>query len=253
MEARELPILTMIDRINQQLMTRIVKKQEEGEKFTGPICPKLAKKLTKFVDLASECFLQPAGTGVFYVHFRGKDYIVELLNRSCTCRRWNQSGIPCHHAIACLRHERKIPCDHVHPAYSVRRFKKAYAHNIMPCRDKSEWDHVVNCPNVAPPHYEKKVGRPKKSRRKQPEEKQSHSGGSVMSKHGVIIHCGHCGKPGHNKGGCSWAKAGMPPKKVVRKKNRALPNDLDEDVPVITQVIVLFIVPILLLLHEKGV
>jgi hypothetical protein len=236
LEARELPILTMIDRINQQLMTRVVNKQDEGEKFSGPICPKISKKLSKFTDLSAECYVLPAGAGVFDVKFRDKEYIVELLNKSCTCRRWNLSGIPCHHAIACMRRERITPNDQVHPCYSVQRFIRAYAHNIMPCRDKSEWANVVNCPNVAPPHYEKKVGRPKKSRRKQPEEKQSKRGGTMMSKHGVVIHCSHCGNPGHNKSGCSWYKAGMPPKKQARKRKRAVPNDSEEDAPVITQV-----------------
>ena len=233
-----MPILTMIDRINQQLMTRIVNKQTEGEKWSGPICPKIVNKLTKFVDLSAECFVMPTGSGVFDVKFRDKDYIVELLNKSCTCRRWNLSGIPCHHAIACMQHERILPVDQVHSSYSVERFKRAYAHNIMPCRDKSEWDNVINCPQVAPPHYEKKVGRPKKNRRKQPEEKQSKGGGTIMSKHGVTIHCSYCAKPGHNKGGCSWAKAGMPPKKQMRRKNRALPDDAEEDIPVITQVVI---------------
>ncbi|KAM0921562.1 hypothetical protein ACQ4PT_006755 [Festuca glaucescens] len=241
LEARELPVLTMIDKINQQLMTRVCSKQDEGEKFPGPVCPKKklnTTKLTKLVDLAAECYVLPAGSGVFDVRFRDKQYIVELLNRSCTCRRWDLSGIPCHHAIACMRHERISPTDHVHPAYSVQRFRRAYAHNIMPCRDKSEWAVVDNCPQVAPPHYEKKVGRPKKNRRKQPEEKQSKKGGLVMSKHGVIIHCSHCGNPGHNKSGCSWYKAGMPPKKQRIKKSRAMPDDSEEDnVPVITQVI----------------
>ncbi|KAM0915074.1 hypothetical protein ACQ4PT_011100 [Festuca glaucescens] len=235
LEARELPMLTMIDRINQQLMTRVRSKQDEGEKFPGPICPKIATKLTKFVDLAAECYVLPAGSGVFDVRFRDRQYIVELLNRSCTCRIWDLSGIPCHHAIACMRHERITPTDQVHPAYSVQRFRRAYAHNIMPCRDKSEWAIVDNCPKVAPPHYEKKVGRPKKNRRKQPEEKQSKKGGIAMSKHGVIIHCSHCGNPRHNKSGCSWYKAGMPPKKQRRKKHRPMSDDSEEDVPVITQ------------------
>ncbi|KAM0923447.1 hypothetical protein ACQ4PT_005517 [Festuca glaucescens] len=47
---------------------------------------------------------------------------------------------------------------------------------------------------------------------------------------------GHCGNPGHNKSGCSWYKAGMPPKKQRRKKSRAMLDDSEEeDVPVITQ------------------
>ena len=60
-----------------------------------------------------------------------------------------------------------------------------------------------------------------------------------MSKHGVVIHCSHCGKPGHNKGGCNWAKDGMPPKKQLRRKNITFPSvegSEEDDVPVITQV-----------------
>ena len=71
------------------------------------------------------------------------------------------TGIPCNHAIAALRHER-IPAESVVPAcYSVDSFNKAYEFNIWPCRDQREWEHV-NGPQVGPPVYEKKVGRPKK-------------------------------------------------------------------------------------------
>ncbi|KAM0860697.1 hypothetical protein ACQ4PT_046370 [Festuca glaucescens] len=107
--------------------------------------------------------------------------------------------------------------------------------NRIAARDKLECSQH-NCPKDAPPHYEKKVGRPKKNRRKQPEEKQSKKGGIVLSKHGVIIHCSHCGNPGHNKSGCSWYKAGMPPKKQRRKKNSPLLDDSEEeDVPIVTR------------------
>ena len=52
------------------------------------------------------------------------------------------------------------------------------------------WERV-NGPQVLPPVYEKKVGRPPKSRRKQPHEVQG-GHGPKMSKHSVIIKCGYC-------------------------------------------------------------
>ena len=70
----------------------------------------------------------------------------------------------CCHAIACLRHERIQPESVLPGCYSVDTFKNAYQFSIWPCRDKSEWEHV-NGPTVSPPVYEKKVGRPPKSRR----------------------------------------------------------------------------------------
>jgi hypothetical protein len=50
------------------------------------------------------------------------------------------------------------------------------------------------------------VGPRKKNRRKQPEESED---GTRVSKHGTIIHCGYCKKPGHNRGGCSDLKAAI--------------------------------------------
>ncbi|EEC80685.1 hypothetical protein OsI_23109 [Oryza sativa Indica Group] len=69
----------------------------------------------------------------------------------------------------------------------------------------------VNGPEVKPPIYEKKVGRPPKSRRKAPHEVQGKNG-SKMSKHGVEMHCSYCKEPGHNKKGCPLRKAGLRPK-----------------------------------------
>jgi len=162
LEARELPILSMFEKIKCQLMTRIVNKQNEmNDKFQGPLCPKIRKKILRRSEWANLCYALPAGHGVFQVNERDNQYIVELATKHCDCRRWDLTGIPCNHAIAALRHE-KIPAESVVPAcYSVDSFNKAYEFNIWPCRDQREWEHV-NGPQVGPPVYEKKVGRPKK-------------------------------------------------------------------------------------------
>ena len=44
------------------------------------------------------------------------------------------------------------------------------------------------------------MGRPKKNRKKAPEETEK-KGATFLSKHGVTIHCSVCRKPGHNKKG----------------------------------------------------
>lgn len=68
----------------------------------------------------------------------------------------------------------------------------------MPVRDRTAWEKM-NGVEVKPPVYVKKVGRPPKSRRKQPQELE---GGTRISKHGVVIHCGYCKHTGHNRAGC---------------------------------------------------
>jgi len=39
----------------------------------------------------------------FYVSDGIDKYVVSLKDKSCACRKWDISGIPCPHAIACMR------------------------------------------------------------------------------------------------------------------------------------------------------
>ena len=119
------------------------------------------------------------------------------------------TGLPCSHAISCLRHER-IPTESVVPnCYTIEAFRNAYGFTIWPCADKTEWAKVVGFPKVEPPVYEKKVGRPKKSSRKQPHEVTGQEGSSKMTRHGVEMYCSHCKEAGHNTAGCSLKKKGL--------------------------------------------
>ena len=79
-----------------------------------------------------------------------------------------------------------------------------------------------------PPVYEKKVGRPTKSRRKQPHEAQRKDG-SKMSRHGVEMHCSYRKQAGHNIAGCSLKKAGLKPNQQLKRKASPPQTDNAED------------------------
>jgi hypothetical protein len=159
----------MLQRIKQQPMIRYYSKQQEEVDFVGTICPKIRKKVAKNAQYANVCYALPTGQGIFQVGEREKQYIVDMRKKECECRRWQLTGIPCQHAISGLRHER-IPSETVvHECYSVQSFHRAYETIIIPCKDMATWEKV-NGSQVLPPVYEKKVGRPPKSRRKQPHE-----------------------------------------------------------------------------------
>jgi hypothetical protein len=71
----------------------------------------------------------------------------------------------------------------------------------------SEWNHVEN-PQSLPLVYEKNLGRLAKSRRKQTHE-VNRNNGTKLSKHGVVIHCKHCGEANHNAAGCKLKRMGF--------------------------------------------
>jgi hypothetical protein len=218
LEARELPILSMFEKIKSQLMTRhFNKKQELANEFSGAFCPKIRKKLLKNAEYANICYAQPSGSGIFQVSVYEYQHIVDIATKTCDCRRWQLTGIPCSHAISALRHDR-VPPESVLPhCYSIEAYNNAYGHNIWPCRDKTMWQHVEG-DEILPPVYEKKVGRPPKSRKKAPHEVQGPHG-TKLSRHGITIHCSHCTDAGHNTGGCKlrkWVTALKMPRSLLQ-------------------------------------
>lgn len=220
----------MFEKIKCQLMTRhFNKKAELANQFSGAVCPKIRSKVSKNAEFANICYPMPAGQGVFQVMVKDYQHIVDLRGQTCDCRRWQLTGIPCSHAISCLRHER-IPAESVilH-CYSIQAYNQAYGFSIWPCRDKSLWE-ATNGPQVLPPVYEKKVGRPPKSRRKQPMERQGKNG-PTMSKHGSVMHCSHCSEAGHNSHGCKLKKMGFSSqeaKELVARTSAALQAEKEQ-------------------------
>ena len=77
-------------------MTRHYSKQIEGEKMQGVICPKIKKKIEEAKELANTAYVHGSGDKLFQVGDRGVEYIVDLKTKTCTCCRWQKSGIPCY-------------------------------------------------------------------------------------------------------------------------------------------------------------
>jgi len=167
----------------------------------------------KNIEFASKYFeVLAAGKRVFSV--RGTEYthIVDINARTCDCRRWQLSGIPCGHAIACFRSERIQSESMVVSCYHRDMFLQAYV--------------LGATITILPPKYEKKVGRPPtRNRKKHPIELE---GGSKLCKHGVTMHCSYCKGPDHTKKGCVRRKLGIPPSLVKKRKRFALEPDQDE-------------------------
>ena len=127
----------------------------------------------------------------------GIRYIVCLERKTCSCGRFQHDEIPCPHAIAVLK---KKNITDVHPYcsdyYKHDALTNSYAIPMEPMPDKREWkapDSVLK-EVVLPPRYKKMSGRPRKKRKKNPDEK-------ITTKTNC---CGRCGQEGHNKRTCTF-------------------------------------------------
>ena len=69
----------------------------------------------------------------------GFRFVVNLQERTCTCRKWQVSGIPCKHALAFITSLSDEPIEkYVGLYYSVEKFGVAYSQLILAMHDKSQ-------------------------------------------------------------------------------------------------------------------
>ena len=124
-------------------------------------------------------------------------FVVNLIERTCTCRAWQGSEIPCKHAIAYIT---SIPGaileDYVHEYYSVDKFKAAYQGSVPSIPDKSCWPKVTHGFFMHPPLLKSTAGR-HKNRMKSAME--GGSGGTGSKETGKRRHkCPICKELGHH-------------------------------------------------------
>ncbi|KAG8364628.1 hypothetical protein BUALT_Bualt18G0017200 [Buddleja alternifolia] len=103
LEARNKPLLSMMECIRVYLMKRMEAKRECLSRWNIQMCPKILKKLEKLKDNTRSCISTYAGMAKFEVRdmYSGQ-YAVDLEQHTCTCRRWELCGIPCVHAISAI-------------------------------------------------------------------------------------------------------------------------------------------------------
>ncbi|BAF23783.2 Os08g0432600 [Oryza sativa Japonica Group] len=112
---------------------------------------------------------QKNGDAGFEVRDKKWRFTVDLTSKTCSCRYWQVSGIPCQHACAALFKMAQEPNNCIHECFSLERYKKTYQHVLQPVEHESAWPVSPN-PKPLPPRVKKMPGRPKKNRRKDPSE-----------------------------------------------------------------------------------
>lgn len=83
-------------------MSRFQVRREEIEKWEGLLCPNIRLKLDRIEEDARYCELHYAGDGIYEVDYKGQITVVNLVARTCSCRKWEVTGIPCCHAVSAI-------------------------------------------------------------------------------------------------------------------------------------------------------
>lgn len=213
LEARGKHVIDMLEEIRCSLMERQVRKYKEIMVVNDIICPAVRKKLEKLKFESRFCTTHPACWGSFEVHMSAEDkFVVSLDNRTCSCRVWDITRIPCVHAVSAIMYLRRDPASFAHEYYTVKMYLEAYNYGLEPLRGKTMWPQAEGYP-VLPPPIKKMPGRPKKKRR-DPDERNPKNP-NKLSKTGVVMTCRRCMQVGHNVRTCKSEPVEKPPKEKV--------------------------------------
>ncbi|KAL5574783.1 hypothetical protein UlMin_016482 [Ulmus minor] len=202
MQARDKPIITLLEMIRNYMMKRLSRKRAEIEKWKHPVGPKVFKYVEKMKSQSVYCTPVFSGNHTFQVQAGlHNQYVVDLERRTCACRKWQLVGIPCSHAMSVLLTSHMNPFDYVDAYCKKETYVKAYQLMIYGLNGPKLWPRSENLP-VQCPEFKKQRGRPKKSRNLQSDEVRK--GGTIkLRKNYYIGRCGLCGQVGHNRRQCS--------------------------------------------------
>ncbi|GJR56757.1 mutator type transposase [Tanacetum coccineum] len=188
LDGRDKPIITCLEYIREYLMKRIVNVQKvewNGSDLYQVTCP------------------------------WGDQFVVNLSERVCSCRKWELSGIPCTHAVASIWDQANngidtgIPESYCLPVHWLTTWKEMYKFKINPVNGPQGWKKSDVPTTIIPPKPHPQIGRPPKKRKKSAAELADEMMKSKkLTKTGKSVTCKSCKQVGHNSRGCKSKKGG---------------------------------------------
>jgi hypothetical protein len=207
---RNKPIITCLEHIREYLMKRIVVVHKLISNSEGPLTPKATKIFEGIKNEAKLYTVIWSGSSKYQVSGPAQSqFVVDVEQKTCTCRRWELTAMPCKHAVAVNYNmalngmDVDIPETWVSKVYWLDTWKEVYGHTIDPINGVDMWT-PSSCPTtLIPPKHRTQVGRPKTKRKKSAEEmSQPLANEGKMTRAGNTVTCGLCNKKGHNKRYC---------------------------------------------------
>ncbi|KAL4588010.1 hypothetical protein LXL04_000888 [Taraxacum kok-saghyz] len=206
-DARDQPIITCLEYIREYLTKRLCVVQAAINKCETLLIPTTTQLFEVIKKEAARYVAQYNGAGKYQVGCPWQDqYVVDLNDRSCTCRNWEITGMPCKHAVAAIwdriaNSEDSSPVEeYVHPCYRTTTWRTMYFNKIDPINGRSLWPKSESPYTLLPPKHHKQVGRPKKKRMRGVDEARGQT--SNLSRRYVSVTCAKCGNKGHNSRTC---------------------------------------------------
>ncbi|PWA75659.1 hypothetical protein CTI12_AA115750 [Artemisia annua] len=199
-------------RIHQGIycMKRIMHVATVIEKSDGPLTPTAQHVLEGIKKEAIRYNVLWNGGDKFQVTGPwGDQCVVNIVEKSCTCRRWEITGLPCKHVVATNwnmalnRQEVGAVETWAHPCYYLNTWEATYKHNVSPITSNEHWEKSSVPTTIVPPKSQPNAANStSKKRVRLALETEEIVKNGKLSKAWKSVRCSVCGIAGHNRKTC---------------------------------------------------
>nr|POE64202.1 hypothetical protein CFP56_74848 [Quercus suber] len=133
--------------------------------------------------------------------------MVSLMDKTCTCGKWEANKIPCSHLIAVCAKYNHDALEFMDRFYHVEEWYHRYEPILQTLKDRLEWPEPVKRRIViSNPRLIQEKGQPKSTRIcNEMDDKDRELPTSLWIENGPKLKCGLCRQEGHNHRRCpTW-------------------------------------------------
>ncbi|GJY05813.1 multidrug resistance-associated protein 5 [Tanacetum coccineum] len=217
---RHKPLLTILEAIRVIVLERMNKMREISRKWNPGVCANIKKRLEWLKEQQRFWHVKYCvREDIYEVRSRSEGFTVDEGKRTCSCRMWQLSGLPCVHATKVTFLINRVPESYVPTWFETDMYFVAYHNYVKPVHGMNFWPNQSMYSTVLPPKPRKMLGRPRKKRIRAIGKGGSSTRVSKVDSHGS---CSNCKKPGHNKSSCKepLVEQTPKPKGVVGSRGR---------------------------------
>ncbi|XP_076928789.1 uncharacterized protein LOC143592874 [Bidens hawaiensis] len=209
-EARDRPIISALEYVREYLMRRIVTVLGIIDKYEGLLTPRATQMFEAIQKQANHYSVQWNGGDLYEVSGKPTDpYVVNLAMRTCSCKGWEITGMPCRHAVAALwfmaANGGRVGAleSWVHAVHTMDRWKLVYSFKVNPINGMTLWTKCEAPTTIVAPKHHTMAGRPKKARKRSVVEKDDIPATGKLTRKNTFGACSRCGSTGHNVRTCT--------------------------------------------------
>ncbi|KAK2638396.1 hypothetical protein Ddye_026191 [Dipteronia dyeriana] len=164
--ARQLPITTLVEYVREMMQKWFHERRDAASRNTTQMSRWATEKLTKKNKTSHKYTVYPIDHVNFNVKDGEKDGLVNLFEKTYTCKEFQNDLLHCSHALAAIRHCKKNIWRLLFGFYKTSTWLESYFGLIFPIGHSNEWNTLeeVRAKVVLPPDWRSQACRPRNNR-----------------------------------------------------------------------------------------